>query len=158
MITVTVAHIAYFRFMYGTTNLAVRVSNCGFGRALFLDRGRATGMLDQLHNGILHSFDWFLSLGIRHLFEQFSEGQNSQFVLTGGCQGGRHHLFLPASRAAFAAIALIYVQVARVHSPKPNLAPKTTSLYIQASFWQSSKNRCCSYQSCKVIGGGGGGD
>ena len=29
-----------------------------------------------------------------------------------------------ASRAAFAAITLIYVQVARAHSPKPNLAPK----------------------------------
>ena len=128
-----------------TTILAVRVSNGSFGRALFLDRGRATGVLDQLHNGILHSLDWFLSLGIRHLVEQFSEGQNSQIVLTGGCQGDDTISFSvseesarTASRAAFA-IALIYVQVARAHPPKPYLAPKTTSLCVQASFGLHSK-------------------
>ena len=118
------AHIAFFRFMYGTMILAVRVSNGGFGRALFLDRGRATGVLDQLHNGILHSFDWFLSLpgGIRHLVEQFSEGQNSQFVLTGGCQGGRHHLsvkFLVSEGSASTAFTLHCNESAFARSARP---------------------------------------
>ena len=54
-----------------------------------------------------------------------------------------------ASRAAFAAIALIYVQVPRAHSPKPNLAPKTTSLCVQVSFGLHSKVSMCVCQHQK---------